>query len=345
MAAQSLLCVSCGLAPPPHRRKWGSCKLCAKRNLPATYYCGEACMEAHWPVHRQWHKKAEEQTKRQLTGDIPQMDRLAAESWARSAERTGSDWDKRCAAIALLVSEGDNHGATKACREFVKMRPDEPLPYFHLATALARSSLDAEAANMFLKGADVCLDRGAYRGWAAGTANAFELLKRDDCREVPKPEWWNDEDLKALSARVVAVEQDDPNPCTMRAHVLSGSAVYGDLWNVGPRTATEIKEAATWYRRAAMVTCTPAHKLANEEGASLCDVVADPLLAEEEAEAARARAEAEAKEAEALKVAEAKAHAVAEKLLADEEEEKQQAASTKAGNTKQGKGKRGKGKR
>ena len=66
MAKPSHLCVNCGSAPPPHRRKWDSCKLCAKRNLPATYYCGEACMEAHWPKHRAWHKAQKQNAKEAL---------------------------------------------------------------------------------------------------------------------------------------------------------------------------------------------------------------------------------------------------------------------------------------
>jgi len=132
----------------------------------------------------------------------------------------------------------------------------------------------------------------------------------------------------------------------MRAFVLSGSAIFeNDLWNVGPRTAAEIKEAATWHRRAAMATRVPAEKQRYEKHASECDAVADPLLAEEEAEAAKARAAAEADAAEALKVAEAKARAAADELLAEEEKEKAQAAGTKAGKAKQGKGKKGKGKR
>jgi len=167
--------------------------------------------------------------------------------------------------------------------------------------------------------------------WAVTTAAAFAVLKHPDCREMPKPEWWNEKALKALSARVVALAPDKIQPCSMRARVLSGA--NGLPWNVGPRTAAEIKEAATWYRRAAMVSLSPADKLAHEENARLCGAVADPFLAEEEAEAAKARA-----------AAETKAKAVAEELLAEEEKEKQ-AASTKAGKAKQGKGKKGKGKR
>ena len=37
--------------------------------------------------------------------------------------------------------------------------------------------------------------------WAMTTALAFDLLLREECDQVAKPEWWNDEGLKALSVR------------------------------------------------------------------------------------------------------------------------------------------------
>jgi hypothetical protein len=39
--------------------------------------------------------------------------------------------------------------------------------------------------------------------WAHAAAVAFSMLMQGACAEVAKPEWWNDEGLKALSARVV----------------------------------------------------------------------------------------------------------------------------------------------
>ena len=162
---------------------------------------------------------------------------------------------------------------------------------------------------------------------------------------------------------MVALSPDKTSSCNMRARVLCSGAPFKAPWNAGPRTAAaaEIKEAAVWFRRGAMVAHTPADKQRHERLARRCDEYADPLLAKEEAEAtearataeaeawaeaAKARAAAEAEAAEALKVAEAKAKAAAEELLADEEKEKQQAAaSTTADKAKKGKGKKGKGKR
>ena len=194
---------------------------------------------------------------------------------------------------------------------------------------------------MFLKAMEL-FEEDTER-WAAVAAAAFDVLKSSGCSEMPKPEWWNDEGLRALSARVVAAAPN--NPCTRatRGAVLAGDAVFAQSWNAGPRTAAEIKEAATWFRHAASVDYSQADRRHSEESASRCDAVADPMLANEEAEAAKARATAKLEAAEALKVAEAKAAAAAEELLAEEENEKQQ-ASMKAGKAKPGKGKKGKGK-
>ena len=57
MAEPSLLCVNCARAPPPRRRTWGRCTVCVERKLPSTYYCGEECMNAHWPKHKVYQKE------------------------------------------------------------------------------------------------------------------------------------------------------------------------------------------------------------------------------------------------------------------------------------------------
>ena len=361
MAEPSLLCVVCARPPPPHRRTWGRCTVCVERNLPSTYYCGEECMNAHWHNgHKEYHKVQKEGAKQSREGTGPERNRLIAEAEARRAERTGDEFDKRFAAALALMAEGDDlHAEAKAWRKIIKQWPHRPQPYFNLATVLDQSDRNVESAQMYLKAMNLYED--GTKQWADSAASAFNLHMTPDCRDAPKPEWWNDEALKALSARVVAVAPDSADPCLMRACVLEGDALEEARWNdvhslnVGPRTAAEIKEAATWYQRAATVTPVPADKLDYVKYASKCDEYADLLLAKEEAEAAKARAAAEteavkdraaakAEAAEALKVAEAKAKAAADELLAEEEEEKQQ-ASTKAGKIKQVKGKKGKGRR
>ena len=84
---------------------------------------------------------------------------------------------------------------------------------------------------------------------------AFNMLGQDVCAEVAKPEWWNDEGLKALSARVVRAAPDDGIANEMRALVLTG---HSGTWEAGPRSAAELEEAATHYERAAALCPAPA---------------------------------------------------------------------------------------
>jgi len=341
MAEPSLLCVNCAQPPPPHRRTWGRCTVCVERNLPSTYYCGEECMNAHWPKHKEYHKVQKQHAEQIREGTEPDRDRSIAEAAARRAEATGDEYDKRFAAAVAHMAEGDFNAAAKAWRKIIKEWPGAPGAYRNLAVSLQHAGRLVEAAPLSLKAMELYKDGTEH--WAHSAATAFNLLKTYDCDEVPKPDWWNDEGLKALSARVVVLVPNQQEACAMRAYVLSGDVIPKDQWKVGPRTAAEIKEAAFWYRRAAMATRTPKEKFNFEELLRACDEFADPLIAEEEAEAAKARAAATAEAAEALKVAEAKAAAAAEELLAEEENEKQQ-ASMKAGKAKPGKGKKGKGK-
>tara|TARA_B110001452_G_scaffold29356_1_gene23063 strand:+ start:383 stop:1333 length:951 start_codon:yes stop_codon:yes gene_type:complete len=316
MAEPSLLCFNCARAPPPHRRTWDRCTLCVERNLPSTYYCGEECMNAHWPKHKVYHKEQKLRLEQLREDTMVEDNRSVAKEPARYAERTGSEYSKRVADAAALSAEGDLHAAAKAWRKIIKEWPKKPM-----SLAAGRVLDHVEGRCRYL-----CPLLGAI------------------LEEPASDMGFSGEELKALSARVVAVAPDSNGPSVMRASVLSGEVVLYAGWEVGLRTAAEIKEAAAWFGRAESAARSPAEKLRNNLLASACDEVADPLLAEEEAEASMARAAAAAEAAEALKSAEAKAAAAAEELLAEEEKEKQQ-GSTIAGKAKQSKGKKGKGKR
>ena len=84
---------------------------------------------------------------------------------------------------------------------------------------------------------------------------------------MAKPEWWNDEGLKALSARVVRAAPDDGIANEMRALVLEGQ---NDSWKAGPRSAAELKEATKHYERAAALYPAPAEKAHFADRAAWC---------------------------------------------------------------------------
>ena len=92
------------------------------------------------------------------------------------------------------------------------------------------------------------------------------MLAQEACAEVAKPEWWNDEELKALSARVVRAAPNDAAANVMRAMVLRG--VSWGAWMVGPRLAAELMEAATHFDRSAALSNAPVWKV---ELSSLAD--------------------------------------------------------------------------
>ena len=89
--------------------------------------------------------------------------------------------------------------------------------------------------------------------WAEAMAQVFSTLGLESCAEVGTPAWWNDEELKALSARVVRAAPDDGQANKMRAVVLSG--LSRGTWEAGPRSAAELREAATHYDRTAALVC------------------------------------------------------------------------------------------
>ena len=116
-------------------------------------------------------------------------------------------------------------------------------------------------------------DRGSTK-WAKATAQAFLMLIQKACAEVAKPEWWSDEGLKALSARVVRAAPDDLGANKMRAYVLAGRM---DAWEAGPRSAAELREAAAHFDRAAALSPAPAAKAAYADSAARCRLQAQAM--------------------------------------------------------------------
>ena len=130
----------------------------------------------------------------------------------------------------------------------IALWPDAPSAYYNLGVVLSNSGRSVETAQRFLE----AMERFPVgsEGWADTMARAFNLLLRKECDEVAKPEWWNDEGLKALSARVVRAA---PN----QAFSLSGRC---GAWEAGPRSAAELKQATTHFNRSTALSKAPGVK-------------------------------------------------------------------------------------
>lgn len=93
--------------------------------------------------------------------------------------------------------------------------------------------------------------------WANCTSAAFDLLLTRECSLLPKPEWWHDGALKAISKTVVRVV-DNGHGHMMRATVLSGQQ---PAWELSPRSAADLTEAAKHYSLAAkLVSAAQSYK-------------------------------------------------------------------------------------
>ena len=154
----------------------------------------------------------------------------------------------------------------------IALRPNRPEAYYNLGAALANSEHLVEAAQRYLE-AKERYPVGS-EGWAEATARAFAKLVEEECAEVAKPEWWNDEELKALSARVVRAAPDNLIANQMRAMVLAGRS---SAWEAGPRSVAELKKAATHYERAAALQPAPAVKAQLAGAAAWCRSQAEAM--------------------------------------------------------------------
>eukprot|EP00964_Phaeocystis_antarctica_P018094 scaffold10037_cov59-Phaeocystis_antarctica.AAC.3 len=258
----SLACFGCARLPSDmgdNREKHDVCPICVKLKVPTTYWCCVNCPgnPGAWKRHAVYHKEVKGFRKSTEDGGVMQQrNRELAERVARDAAQSGDAYEELVAEGIRYGSEKHFRRAARAFREAIALKPDHPAAYHNLGAALTYSGHNVEAAQRYLEAKERYTVRSV--GWAEATAWAFKLLQHEECGEVAKPEWWNDEGLRALSARVVRAAPNDGVANDMRAAVLGG--VGGRAWEAGPRSAAEFKEAATYYDRAAALRPAPAVK-------------------------------------------------------------------------------------
>ena len=279
-AEPSLACVGCARMPSEMgdgREKHPVCPKCVKLKLPTTYFCSVECPgnPVAWNVHAKYHKTQKSRCKIHDEGGgvSQQRNREVAEEQARLAAQTGDEYNELLSEGLRYTSKLDYRRSARAYREVIALRPDEPEAYYSLGAVLTNSGHKVEAAQSFL-GAIERLPVGS-KLWARATAWAFDLLRERECDEVATPAWWNDEGLKALSARVVRAAPNGLAANTMRAVVLSG--LSDGAWELGPRSAAELREVAAHFERAAALCDAPPGKAELARLAGVCAQPAHPL--------------------------------------------------------------------
>eukprot|EP00964_Phaeocystis_antarctica_P038658 scaffold22113_cov64-Phaeocystis_antarctica.AAC.5 len=276
--ALSLACFGCARLPSDmddEREKHPVCPKCVKLKVPTTYWCCVDCLgnPGAWKLHAAYHKEVKKTRQRvEDGGAMRQRDRELAEEQGRHASQTGDKYDELLAEGIQYGSKDDTRRAARTFREAIALKPDAPVAYCNLGNALKRSGHKVEAAQRFLEAKERYPVGSEY--WGDATAMAFEMLRQKQCDEVAKPEWWNDEGLKVLSARVARAAPNAHGAHLMRGMVLSGQC---DAWEVGPRSAAELMEAAAHFDRAAALSNAPAIKASFANNAEYCRDLADEM--------------------------------------------------------------------
>ena len=195
------------------------------------------------------------------------------------AEREVGDAYQELQAVGVgHLSRRDWGRAAKVYRKAIAVRPDKGEAYITLGGVLFDSAHFVEAAQRFLEATERTPE-GSDK-WAAAASSVFEALRQTECQarfERPggKPEWWHDEGLKALSARVVKAAPDLEVANRMRAIVLSG--LCSGAWEVEPRSATELRLAASHFKRCAGLSPATARKAKLAGFAEWCLSQADAM--------------------------------------------------------------------
>ena len=277
--ALSLACIGCARLPSDmddEREKHPICDMCRDEKLPTTYQCGVNCPAnpGAWQLHGTFHKKVRKARKaREDGGAQQQRERKTAEELARRAEQTGDKYDELLAEGTRYTSKEDWRRAAKVWREAISLKPDRPAAYFNLGQALSQSGHDVEAAQWFLQ-AKGRLPVGS-EDWAKATSQVFGMMMYRESTEVAKLEWWNDEELKALSVRVVRAAPSESAAHCMRAMVL---CVQDGVWEAEPRSVAEFMEAAMHYEQAVALSSAPAVKAQMAKFACWCRSQAEAIL-------------------------------------------------------------------
>ena len=263
--AEARVCCVCGTSGA----RLLVCGLCDELRVanPARY-CSSTCQRQGWVQHKRWHEQTRTIPASPDAACMAQRDQAAAERQAQMAEGVreeaaapGNDtsaavWAKLLAKAAQRMVDKDFKGASKSLKKAIQLEPQCASTYVNLAVCYALSNDGQRACEMYVKA--IARAQPDSEEWGTIVARTFNSLSQPYCANVVKPSWWNDAELKTLSARVLAAVPTtnyagDPTPpmcfaLKMRAYVLCGAP--DSEWRADIRSPEELLEAANLYKRA-----------------------------------------------------------------------------------------------
>ena len=258
------------------------CSRCLDEKLvhPASF-CSEACLRANWKRHREWHKQWHPkldtiETFKAACRKDPSVHSAADDDRSEYIEL--SDFDLCFREGMRLQHSGEHAQAVGVLKRAMQLNPDDHRPYEECAMAYAAQGKFRSAAPKALQSLARCSsqhwdlqgtelghgDRMWQGNWALIFSLCFDLLTEADCAALPRPSWWNDAELKAVSSKAVALlplqgfHRDMASNILMcRAQILAGPLLATTQpqcdWTINSRTPDEWREAGTCYAKAAKI--------------------------------------------------------------------------------------------
>ena len=250
---ESGTCWGCGAAPAEGRR-FQRCAKCIEQKLTPCAFCSKQCLKAHWPRHKAWHKEQVNVAALHSASNVFENADLAERLKVATASKgRGNGYGDILGTAFAAMGERNYKHAIKFFKKAVTLQPGEcETALSGLGDAYKFSNDHSNAASCYLMALDQVWDVDDSH-WPHLFGSAFNSLLL--ALDVPRPAWWNDQDLLRLSERAARLMPSLSGIWDARAQVLSGQyveALEPTKRRVSERvTGEQLREAALCFEREA----------------------------------------------------------------------------------------------
>ena len=206
------------------------CTLCIEEGCPPCAFCSPECLRAATPRHREFHRE-----HRRLT---QLAESVAARHWysAAASAPVASPYDD-------LIGSMSGFGIAAPP---ITVTPAAPSQSDFMTAAIEYVAAVQRTMPSGGPGSQPLLS------WAERAINAYALLSNTaELADMPRPAWWNDSALRAMSLQCLESRPDFVLAWRLRGEILSARLGDANWADCAPRSALELAEAGRCLQRAA----------------------------------------------------------------------------------------------